>query len=515
MTARRRLLALYAIGLLVYGAAAFRVESPGYMDADYYYATALQLIDGQGLTEPFLWNYLDDPAGLPHISHLYWMPLPSMIAAGSMLLGDSTFRFAQLPFVLLAALLPPLSATYSHRLTRDGRLAWMAGLFAAFPGFFLPFLVTIDSFAVFAIVGSVSLWLLGRSVKEPTIARWFISGLLIGIGALARADGLLLLGVGLLAVYWSRQRRISGSLALTFGVLAVMGPWWARNLTETGAFLNPGSQRLLWMLEYDDLFAFPASDLTFARWWEAGLLAAAQARLVALSTNVQRLTAEGGLILLVPFMVIGAVRKWRHPFVRLGIVYLGGLFVIMTLIFPFVGPRGALFHSMSAVMPMLWAIAPLGIRTGVFWLGARRNWDRRQAWRVFGTSAVVLAVLLTLGLYATRFFGEGDSWNASAQTYLAVAATIPEGDNSVVAVNNPPGFFAHSQISAVVIPSGTEQTLKKVVESFNVGWVVLEANHPSGLDSLYADPGSATWLTLVETVQTPGSNPVLILRVDR
>ena len=470
MTARRRLLALYAIGLLVYGAAAFRVESPGYMDADYYYATALQLIDGQGLTEPFLWNYLDDPAGLPHISHLYWMPLPSMIAAGSMLLGDSTFRFAQLPFVLLAALLPPLSATYSHRLTRDGRLAWMAGLFAAFPGFFLPFLVTIDSFAVFAIVGSVSLWLLGRSVKEPTIARWFISGLLIGIGALARAGG---------------------------------------------SFLNPGSQRLLWMLEYDDLFAFPASDLTFARWWEAGLLPAAQARLGALSTNVQRLTAEGGLILLVPFMVIGAVRKWRHPFVRLGIVYLGGLFVIMTLIFPFVGPRGALFHSMSAVMPMLWAIAPLGIRTGVFWLGARRNWDRRQAWRVFGTSAVVLAVLLTLGLYATRFFGEGDSWNASAQTYLAVAATIPEGDNSVVAVNNPPGFFAHSQISAVVIPSGTEQTLKKVVESFNVGWVVLEANHPSGLDSLYADPGSATWLTLVETVQTPGSNPVLILRVDR
>ena len=270
MTERRRILALYAIGLLVYGAAALRVESPGYMDADYYYATALQLVDGQGLTEPFLWNYLDDPAGLPHISHLYWMPLPSMIAAGSMLLGDSTFRFAQLPFVLLAALLPPLSATYSYRLTRDVRLAWMAGLFAAFPGFFLPFLVTIDSFAVFAIVGSVSLWILGSAVKEPTIARWFISGLLIGIGALARADGLLLLGVGLLAVFWSRQRRISGSLALAFGVLVVMGPWWARNLAETGALLNPGSQRLLWMLEYDDLFAFPASDLTFARWWEAG-----------------------------------------------------------------------------------------------------------------------------------------------------------------------------------------------------------------------------------------------------
>ena len=515
MTERRRLLALYAIGLLVYGAAALRVENPGYMDADYYYATALQLIDGQGLTEPFLWNYLDDPSGLPHVSHLYWMPLPSLIAAGSMLLGDSTFRFAQLPFVLLAALLPPLSATYSHRLTRDARLAWMAGLFAAFPGFFLPFLVTIDSFAVFAIVGSASLWLMGRSVREPTIGRWFISGLLIGIGALARADGLLLLGVGLLAVFWSSQRRISGSLALGLGVLALMGPWWARNLAETGALLNPGSQRLLWMLEYDDLFAFPASDLTFARWWEAGLLAAAQARLAALSTNVQRLTAEGGMIFLAPFMIVGTIRKWRHPFVRLGIVYLGGLFVIMTLIFPFVGPRGALFHSMSAVMPMLWALAPLGIRTGVFWLGAKRNWDRRQAWRVFGVSAVVLAVLLTIGLYATRFFGERDAWNASAQTYIAAAASIADGPESIVAVNNPPGFFAHSQISAVVIPSGTEQTFRKVVGSFDVGWVVLEANHPPGLNSLYADPNSATWLTLVETIQAPGGQQVHIFRVNR
>ena len=515
MTERRRLLALYAIGLLVYGAAALRVESPGYMDADYYFATALQLVDGQGLTEPFLWNYLDDPAGLPHVSHLYWMPLPSLIAAGSMLLGDSAFRTAQLPFVLLAAVLPPLSAYFSQRLTRDRRLAWMAGLFAAFPGFFLPFLVTIDSFAVFAIVGSVSLWMMGRSVREPTIARWFISGLLIGIGALARADGLLLLGVGLLAVVWSRQRRISGSLALALGVLAVMGPWWARNLAETGALLNPGSQRLLWMLEYDDLFAFPASDLTFSRWWEAGLLAAAQARVAALSTNFQRLTAEGGMIFLAPFMVMGAIRKWRHPFVRLGIVYLGGLFVIMTLIFPFVGPRGALFHSMSAVMPLLWALAPIGIRLGILWLGAKRNWNRNESWRVLGTSAVVLAVLLTIGLYINRFYAEEDAWNASAQTYLAVAATVQEGDNSVVAVNNPPGFFAHSQISAVVIPSGTEQTLRKVVESFNVGWVVLESNHPSGLDSLYADPGSATWLTLVDIIQAPGSNPVHILRVDR
>ncbi|MEE9217321.1 MAG: glycosyltransferase family 39 protein [Anaerolineales bacterium] len=506
---------LYLFGLVIYGAASLRVQSPGYMDADYYYATALQLIDGQGLTEPFLWNYLDDPAGLPHTSHLYWMPLPSLIAAGGMLFGDSGFRAAQLPFILLAAALPPLSAFLSHRLTRDARLAWMAGLFAAFPGFFLPFLVTIDSFAAFAIAGSASLWLLARSVKEPTLARWFVSGVLIGVGALARADGLLLLVVGLLAVFWSRHRRVSSSLVLAIGVLAVMAPWWARNLTETGAVLNPGSQRLLWMLNYDDLFTFPASDLTFERWWEAGILAAAQARIDALSTNIQRLVAEGGMIFLGPFMVVGAIRRWQHPFVRLGIVYLAALFGIMTLLFPFVGPRGALFHSMMAVMPLLWALAPIGILAGINWLGAKRNWDRKEAWRVLGASAVVLAVLLTVGLYANRFYAEGDAWNASAQTYQAVAAAIPLADDSIVAVNNPPGFFAHSHRQAVVIPSGTVHALRSVVDTFEVQWVVLEANHPRGLDALYAEPNSVAWLTLVESIQDNGGQPVHILEVVR
>ena len=515
MKERRRLVVLFAIGLLIYGTAAFRVQSPGYMDADYYYATALQLVDGEGLTEPFLWNYLDDPASLPHASHLYWMPLPSLIAAAGMFIGESGFRTAQLPFILLAAALPPLSAFFSYRLSRNTKLAWMAGLFAAFPGFFLPFLVTIDSFAVFAITGSVSLWLMARSVKEPTLGRWLVVGLLIGIGALARADGLLLLAVGLLAVNWSRQRRISSGLILMIGVLAIIAPWWARNLAATGSLLNPGSQRLLWMLTYDDLFAFPASDLTFERWWEAGILAAVQARFQALSTNIQRLVAEGGMIFLTPFMVVGAIRKWQHPFVRLGTIYLGGLLVVMTLIFPFVGPRGALFHSMMAVMPLLWALAPIGIWLGVLWLGAKRNWDRREAWRVLGASAVVLAVLLTIGLYANRFYVEGDAWNASAQTYRAAAASIPDGTDSVVAVNNPPGFFAHSHMQAVVIPFGTEQALGKVVDSFDVGWVVLEANHPDGLNALYLEPNSVEWLTLVETIQDHGGNPVHVLKVVR
>ena len=507
--------ALYLVGLVVYGAASLGVRNPGYMDADYYYATALQLTNGEGLTEPFLWNYIDDPIGLPHASHLYWMPLPSFLAAGSMsLLGDDFFN-AQIPFILLAAALPPSAAHFSLRLSRSKGMAWMAGLFALFPGFYLPFLVTVDSFAVFALLGGWSLWLMSRSVLRPKPWRWFLTGLLIGAGSLARADGMLLLAVGLLGVIWSGQRRLSGGVLLGLGFLVVMAPWWLRNLSATGSLLNTGSQRLLWMLEYNDLFAFPASQLTFDRWWEAGAAAAAQARIEALATNFQRLIAEVGMIFLAPFMLIGGVRRGSEPLVRLTTVYLTALLIVMTIVFPFIGPRGALFHSMSAVALVLWALAPIGLRAAINWLGTKRHWNQSEAWRVLGASAVVLAAVLTLGLYVNRFASEGDPWNAGAQTYMEVASSITANREDLVAINNPPGFFAHSQMSAVAIPNGTFETLRGVVDAYAVEWVVLEANHPAGLDSLYTAPESVSWLKLHETLGDATGNPVYVLKVVR
>jgi hypothetical protein len=87
---------LAALGILAAGTMAVFVRAPGYMDAEYYYASAVELSEGRGFQEPFVWNYLDDAAALPHPSHLYWMPLPSILAAAGMnAIGG--FRAAQLP----------------------------------------------------------------------------------------------------------------------------------------------------------------------------------------------------------------------------------------------------------------------------------------------------------------------------------------------------------------------------------------------------------------------------------
>ena len=79
----RQYLLLALLGLAAVTFVAALQPSPGYMDADYYYAGGLQLVNCHGFTEPYLWNYLDDPAGLPHHSHAYWMPLASLLAAAA------------------------------------------------------------------------------------------------------------------------------------------------------------------------------------------------------------------------------------------------------------------------------------------------------------------------------------------------------------------------------------------------------------------------------------------------
>ena len=140
---RRDTLFLGVLGFLILlGIAAFE-QVPGYMDADYYLATGKQIAAGNGFSEPFLWNYLDDPDGLPHPSHTYWMPLVSLLAAFlPSLSGIDSWWVARIPFVLIGACIPPLTAKLAYSFTSRRSLAMTSGVLAAFSGFYLPFLPT-------------------------------------------------------------------------------------------------------------------------------------------------------------------------------------------------------------------------------------------------------------------------------------------------------------------------------------------------------------------------------------
>ncbi len=500
MTTRREAVVWFAAGLAVYGFAAAQLRMPGYMDADYYFATSKVLVSGGGFQEPFLWNYLGGANQLPQPSHLYWMPFASLLAAsGQIVLGDG-FRQAQILFVIAAAALPPLSWVYARGLNAPPASARMSAILALVPGFFAPFLVTTDTFAPFALAGAALLYLLGRP-QGNSWRSWTIAGLLLGIAHLTRVDGILLAVPVLYAMLSSAPRRARPLAALAFGYLVVMAPWMLRNLMVMGALLPSSASRTLWLLSYDELFTYSVGQLTFARWWSAGVLAHLQTWLSALSSNIQTLVAVNGLIVLTPFALIGLWHKKDDPLIRMALLYAGSLFLLMTVIFPFAGARGGYFHSSAALMPLVWAAAPIGLSRVVGWAGARRRWDIPQAERVFSGALLAIAIALTAWIFIQRVVGlppGSDPWSASARSYVRIGAELDEfeGASSVVAVNNPPGFYLATGRPAIVIPDGPPEELHRAVLKYEARWVVLEPNHPAGLDELYAGSRNPDWLRL-------------------
>ena len=197
---RRDLVWLFGLSLLVRGITAAFISRPGYMDVAYYAAGGVYLAEGGGLNEPFIWNYLDNPTGLPRSGFLYWMPLPSLLAAPFAALFPG-FYALQVPFVLLSAMFPLVGYVVAWQATGVRRHAWFVGLLTLFSGLFFPYWTLPETFAPFALLGGLALWLApgrGSGGTEELGGRggmWasLLVGLLVGLVHLTRPDGILML----------------------------------------------------------------------------------------------------------------------------------------------------------------------------------------------------------------------------------------------------------------------------------------------------------------------------------
>ncbi|MEP7040296.1 MAG: hypothetical protein ABI864_01855, partial [Chloroflexota bacterium] len=92
---RRDLVMLFVLALVARVVAALLVDYPPYGDPAYYQLVGEQLTAGQGFNVPVLWSFLEVgghlPANpiLPVPSNGHWMPLTSIVAAGSIaVFGD-------------------------------------------------------------------------------------------------------------------------------------------------------------------------------------------------------------------------------------------------------------------------------------------------------------------------------------------------------------------------------------------------------------------------------------------
>ena len=517
---RRDYFILFVLALMVALVVVALQPVPGYMDAAYYYAGGKQLASGHGFSDPFLWNYLDHPQGLPHPSNSYWNPLASIVAAGGMVLtGKINFLSARIGFVFMAALAPLIVAALAYRISRKRALALLAGLLTIFSGYYLPFIVTTDNYSLYMLVGAFYFLLLDRL----TLPKSILLGVLAGVFNLARGDGILWLPITLVAVIVLSYRQANaGSLRTRMmhsasngflaclGFLLVMGAWFVRNLVVFGAVMPPGSGYVLWMTSYNQIFSFTPELYTFQSWLASGLQEALRVRVSAVWQNLGTAFFAEGMIFLSPLIIVG-VWKERHTFrVQLGVLGWLATLLAESLLFPFASVSGGFFHAGTAFQPIWFALAPLGLEVCLAQI-SRNNKKLVKLPRLFPAILLVIMILFSAMLVKIRVVDSG--WNEGEYLYMKVDQILTAQSarpEAIVMVRNPPAYFVMTGRQAIVVPDGDVQTLLAVSRKFNASYVILEQiGSSSPLYDLFEHPEAFPEFTTLGVI---GDNHILFIK---
>ncbi len=469
---------------IVYGT----VAAPSFTDAFYHFNAAQRLVSGQGLTDPYLWTYIGAPAVLPAPSHLYWMPLTSLVSAFGMALLNSpgVYAAAQWPLALLLAGTALVGFGLGAKLGGGRRTAWMAGLLTLASGFYTRFWGSTDTFATYALPAGFGLLAMGWLVAGQRRWRWvLVAGVCAGLAHLTRADGLLLLPVGWLALLWpgdgAWRKRLALAALFTLGYGVTMLPWFVRNQAAIGTPMPLGGTQAVWFTTYDDLFNYPP-DSSPAGLFADGLNTFAASRWEALSNNLGTFVAVEGLIVMTPLMLLGLWRRRQNPFLRPFILYALGLHLAMTFVFPFPGYRGGLLHSAAALVPWWAALGVVGLDDALAWAVRRRRWNKRSATGVF--SAALLAVALFLSLM-TILPNRVISHEAPA-IYPLLQAQLPP--DARVMLNDPAALYYYTGMWGVVLPNEAPDVIPDIARRYGVRYLLLENVTADGSASSAASP---------------------------
>jgi hypothetical protein len=514
MMKRRDYFIQYAAALAFFALCSMWIRTPGYMDAEYYTVSAIQLVEGKGMTQPILWNYLDDPAGLPHPSHTYWMPAPSLAAIPGMLItGKADFPSGRILFILIAALAAPAAGWMGFRFSGHLLTGWLAASLAIFCGFYAPYSSTIDSFFLIMPGAWLIFFGLDRVISTETTRKgwyWFLIGLACGWMHLNRADGFLwlLLSTGFWLFLCLKEKQGFGRkwpdlLILVAGYFMVMGFWFYRNLTLYGSLFIPNTSRALWVTRYNEIFSYPPDLLTFQHWFSSGIGPILTDRLGAFGYDLVIMIAVQGLIFLSPFWIYAAWKRRKDPVVLAGMGMELILLLIMSFIFPFTGKQGGFLHSTSALQSLIWGLSAAGIHDGLAGWAKRSGWDVDRTFKMYASGLAVLSLIVTIFVFNMLVMGGTPSqpvWDESARRAgvsdtLLKANSVPE--NARIMINNPAGFWLTSKREAVVIPDGTPETALAVANTFGVEYMILEKYLVTGMFDMYRNPNSNPGFTLL------------------
>jgi hypothetical protein len=504
--------ALFAFALLVRLAFARTVPFPTPEDTAYYVMVARNLVGGHGLTSDALWSFQTPPLSFPRPAFEVWLPLPTLLIALPMLVFGTSFAVAQLPALLVGALLPVLAwrlgadvaAELGLSTGRARTLALGVGLTAAVELPLVLFSALPDSTSVFTALVLGACLLIPRLLRDPRggrIAdpRLLGLGILIGLAALARNEALwLALAWASLAWFTARDpagvrppraERLRLIVIPAVAALVVFGPWMIRDWLVFGNPLPGQAAANALSVTGFDIFAW-SDPPTLARYLAVGIGTLVQMRIDGFGHNLLS-------VLLVPSFPIGLIGLLRLPWTA-GIRALRPLllvslltFWVTTLVFPVSTTWGTFLHAAGPVQILLIVACLLGLDALFARLSTWRGWTNQVAW-LGATLTIASAILFSLSLasYGGQSTDVANRYQALEAQMAAIGKPLDQAAGPVIS-DFPIWLAYQTRIHTLALPDEPPSSVVDLAAHFpGTHYLVISDQHgswPAVLSSTAAD----------------------------
>jgi 4-amino-4-deoxy-L-arabinose transferase-like glycosyltransferase len=220
-----------------------------------YHGLARMLVDGHGFASPFVTPAADAPV-TAHKPPLY----PLLLALVSVF-GGTGYEAHQAASAVVGTGTVVVCAMLAHRLAGPRAAVIAAVVGAAYPVFLVAD-ASLRAESLFSFLVALSLLLAYRVWDDPSALRIVQLGVVLGLSALTRSEGIVLLLVLAIPVVWRSAAGGRGwRVALVaLACLATIAPWSIRNWV---VFDEP----VLLTTSYGDLLAGANCDATYSGRW--------------------------------------------------------------------------------------------------------------------------------------------------------------------------------------------------------------------------------------------------------
>jgi 4-amino-4-deoxy-L-arabinose transferase-like glycosyltransferase len=478
------------IGVALFAAAfgirlwlAAQLPFPQLDDPASYIQLARHIAGGRGLVSDVLWNYWILFPSVTHPSNEFWMPLASLLMAGSVRVLGDTLLAAQVPGLIAGSLLSPLVYGMGRTLW-PGQRRWsvLAAVLITIGAVSVYQSVSADSSTVYTMFASLALFCGALAIDRRRLRWMMLAGVFSSLSYLTRSHALLLpVSIGFVTLIVLRREprlliKFSATLALSCAVL--VGVWSWRNLTVFGSIQPASLLTAAAARSYGEWFNY-ADPPSWAKFIADGLGPIVNARLTGLWYCL-------GVIVLstFPYGLVGLPSALfrKEPLFRVFAVYGVTLWLAAGLIFTVPSLTGSFYHSAGPYM--VWAA--LGCMVAL-----KHLYERPRA-RVLAVAGYALIVGLMVGQSALAWPSAIADSRADAEQFGAIAqwleTHVPPAEPIITTQANTLNY-ATSHPALTLPPVQDVTVLRQLADRYGARYIVV--TEPLGLYPAVLDDPAA------------------------